>query len=302
MSVIYFGTSEFAVPALRAIASSVSLVVSQPDRPSGRHLKLQPSPVKLAATELGLPCETPLKARDPEFVEHIRAMRPDALIVAAYGQILSESLLQSATHGGINLHGSILPEYRGAAPIQRAILDGRTETGVTLMQMDKGMDTGDMISIETIPIDPDETSGELQVRLADLAAQMISSWLGRIVMGDYPREKQDHDRATMAPKVQKADAELNPNEVASLAYNRFRAFTPSPGAFIVTPTGNIKVLRAKLNSKTGTPGTILAVQPTLTVAFQEGSLDLLEVAPPGKRAMSGVDFANGQRFKPGDTL
>lgn len=302
MAVIYFGTSEFAVPALKAIAPHVSLVVSQPDRPSGRHLKLQPSPVKLAAMELGISCETPPKARDPEFVERIRSLQPEALIVAAYGQILSESLLQSATHGGINLHGSILPEYRGAAPIQRAILDGRTETGVTLMQMDKGMDTGDMISIETIPIGPDETSGELQVRLANLAAQMTSNWLNRILVGNYPRQIQDHDRATMAPKVQKADAELNPSEAASQAYNRFRAFTPAPGAFIVTPTGNIKVLRAALSSKTGTPGTILAVQPTLTVAFQDGSLDLLEVAPPGKRAMSGVDFANGQRIKAGDTL
>ena len=169
MRIVYFGTSDFAVPALRALAEHVVLVVSQPDRPTGRGMKLQSSPVKKLALELGLPVETPEKARTPEFVEQVAAIGADVHVVAAYGQILSVKLLETAKNGGINLHGSILPAYRGAAPIQRSILNGDHETGVTLMQMDKGMDTGDMIAVAKTPIGPDETYGELQTRLSEIA-------------------------------------------------------------------------------------------------------------------------------------
>jgi folate-dependent phosphoribosylglycinamide formyltransferase PurN len=188
MRLVFFGTAEFAVPALRAVAEQTVLAVSQPDRPSGRGMGLKASPVKLAAQELGLEVATPQKCRAPEFVEQLESLQADALIVAAYGQILSQSVLDSVRRGGINLHGSILPKYRGAAPIQRAILEGETQTGVTLMQMDRGMDTGDVIAISRTPIGPDETYGELQERLAETGAELLFEWLERIVAGDYPSD------------------------------------------------------------------------------------------------------------------
>lgn len=302
MRLVFFGTARFAVAALEAVAEHVSLVVSQPDRPSGRGMKLQASPVKQKAVELGLPVETPVKSRDPEFVGRLRSEDADALLVAAYGQILSQAVLDSAKRGGINLHGSILPKYRGAAPIQRAILNGDTETGITLMQMDKGMDTGDIIAIETTHIDQDETYGDLEVRLGRLAATMSREWMRRIVAGDYTRKPQDHDQATHARKVEKGEAELSTERSAAEEYNRFRAFTPSPGAFIRTRWGILKIASARCRDESGLPGTILASKASLLIAFSTGSIELLELQPEGKKRMSGRDFANGMRLAPGMSL
>jgi methionyl-tRNA formyltransferase len=302
MKVVYFGTAPFAVPALRAVAEHVSLVVSQPDRPSGRGMRLQPSPVKQAAEELGIPVETPEKSRSPEFVERLGAEHSDLLLVAAYGQILSQNVLDSSRHGGINLHGSILPKYRGAAPIQRAILQGEMETGVTLMQMDRGMDTGDMIAIERLPIGPEETYGELQDRLAELAARMAREWLPRLAAGDYPRTPQDHELATLAPKVTKDEAELRFDQPAVEEHRRYRAFTPSPGAYFHSFAGRVRVSRAALGHGTGRPGEVVSMGEAFEVAFASGSLHLLEVQPEGKKRMSGRDFANGLRLGPGSQL
>lgn len=302
MSLVFFGTAEFAVPALRALKDHVHLLVSQPDRPTGRGMKLQPSPTKLAAMELGIPVLTPEKARAPEFVETIEAIKPDALIVAAYGQILSERLLNSAKRGGINLHGSILPDYRGAAPIQRAILEGRAETGVTLMQMDKGMDSGDIIEMIKTPIGADETYSELQERLALMSAEMIVEWLPRLVTGDYPRSPQDHDQATFAPKVERSETQLKITSTATEAYNRFRAFTSTPGVTLNTVHGPARLLAVRPVAGEGTPGTVLALKPELTVAFAQGALAIHELVPSGKRPMAGNAYANGIRLKPGDVL
>lgn len=302
MRLIFFGTGSFSLPSLRRLAPHVVLVVTQPDRPTGRGLRMQPSPAKLVAEDLGIPCETPVKSRAPEFVEVLRSLDADALVVASYGQILSTAVLESAKRGGINLHGSILPFYRGAAPIQRCILDGRTETGVTLMQMDKGMDTGDVIDIIRTQIDPDETYGELQDRLALVAAGMIDSWMPRIVAGDYPRVPQNSGLATIAPKVSREETELNVARPAELEYNRFRAFTPSPGTFLATRNGILKVWRAQLSGATREPGTVSAIRQGVVVAFADAGLELLEVQPEGKKRMSGRDFANGARLKPGERL
>jgi methionyl-tRNA formyltransferase len=321
MRLIFFGTGSFAVPALRALAEHVSLVVAQPDRPSGRGLKLQVSPVKQAAMELELPVETPEKSRSPEFVERLKSEAADALVVASYGQILSQAVLDSAIRGGINLHGSLLPKYRGAAPIQRAILAMEPETGVTLMQMDKGMDTGDMIAIQRTPIGPDETYGELQDRLATIAADMAMEWMPRVALGHYTRTPQDSDLATMAPKVQKSEAELSFDRPATAEYARFRAFTPSPGSVLRTSGGLIRVSKAGLasslhatasdasdsefpapRSEFESRGTILSVSPSLVIGFAEGAIELIEVQPEGKKRMSGRDLANGLRLKPGMNL
>ncbi|MBI5705559.1 MAG: methionyl-tRNA formyltransferase [Armatimonadetes bacterium] len=302
MKVVFFGTGEFAVPALRRISDHVVLAVSQPDRPSGRGLKVKASPFKEAAIELGLDVATPEKCKEPDFIARIEALSPDVLLVAAYGQIMPMRLFDCARRGGINLHGSILPKLRGAAPIQRAILDGEPETGVTLMQMDKGMDTGDIIAIERTPIGADETYTELQDRLSHIAAGMAAGFLPRICEGNYPRVPQTPDLATYAPMVTKAEAELSFERSASHEYNRFRAFTDRPGAWARTRFGNVRVRQARWSPCRAPAGSILAVQPSLRVAFADGGMEWIEVQAEGKRPMSGRDFANGQRLKAGDSL
>ncbi len=301
MSLIFFGTGSFAIPTLRSLADSVTLVITQPDRPTGRGLKLTPSPVKQVALELGITVETPEKARAPEWVERIQALRPDALVVASYGQILSQRLLDSARIGGINLHGSILPRYRGAAPIQRAIFSGDSETGITLMQMDKGMDTGDIIHVETTEIGHDETYGELQDRLALVAAQIAVDWMPRLLGGSYSRQTQDNAFATSAPKVEKAEAEISILRDAREEYNRLKAFSPEPGPFLNTQFGILRISKARLSGEMGEPGTLLATSP-LSIALRNGSIELHEVQPEGKKRMTGKDFANGARLRPGMRL
>ncbi len=283
-------------------------MVSQPDRPSGRGMKLKASPLKEAAQSLGLAVETPERARDESFIARIRDLKPDALVVAAYGQILSPALLESAPRGGINLHGSILPAYRGAAPIQRALLAGETETGVTLMQMVRGMDSGDILAIERTPIGPDETYGALQSRLALLAADLLAKWMPQIESGHYPRTPQDPTLATFAPKIEKADAELRLGRDAEAEFRRFRATTPVPGAFLrlVPPEGSapatVRVLQAGLSSASGPIGTILAVEPFPLVAFSHGSMALIEVRPEGKTNRTGREWANGWRLRTGQII
>jgi methionyl-tRNA formyltransferase len=301
LKLVYFGTGSFALPTLRALAEHVSLVVTQPDRPSGRGHKLQPSAAKLLAEELGIPCESPEKTRSPEFVERLQSEEADALVVASYGQILSQKVLDSAKFGGINLHGSILPKYRGAAPIQRSIFEGETETGITLMQMDKGMDTGDMITVVRTAIGADETYGELQDRLAIIAADLAREWMPRIVRGEYVRIPQNHEEATLAPKIDRAETELDPRRNARDEYNRFRAFTPTPGAFLPSSYGRLRLSEARYSDMTGEPGTILSTKP-LTIAFTNGSLILNEIQPEGKKKQSGRDFANGARLVAGMRL
>jgi methionyl-tRNA formyltransferase len=291
LRIVYFGTSDFAVPALEKLAKDVVLVITQPDRPSGRGMKLKASPVKLKAIELGLPVETPEKARDPEFVQKIQELEADVHVVAAYGQILSTKLLETAKRGGINLHGSILPDYRGAAPIQRAIMDGKTETGVTLMQMDKGMDTGDIIDIVRTPIGPNETYGELHARLAQLAATQIEEWIERIADGNYPRQVQDHETATYASKITAEERELRFDEPATVEYNRLRGLSPSPGAFFQTDLGRIKIIESRPSNQDGIG--VFEHEGHCHLGFQVGSLVLKQVQPEGRKPMSGSDWLRG---------
>jgi methionyl-tRNA formyltransferase len=302
MKIIFFGTGEFALPALKSLSREIVLVVTQPDRPSGRGLALKPSPIKLLAQQLGLIVESPERSRDPNFVQRVSGLNADALVVASYGQILSQELLSAAKFGGINLHGSILPAYRGAAPIQRAILNGEEETGVTLMQMDRGMDTGDIIAIERTPIGDDETYSELQERLAEIAANMASEWLTRIVKGDYPKTPQDHARASLAPKFSRDEREISFERPADEEFNRFRALTEKPGALLSTTFGRIKVRRARMSDLDGTPGEVLTLNSGITLGFRTGSIEVLEAQPEGKKGMSGRDLANGWRLKPGANI
>lgn len=304
MSVVFFGTSSFACPALERIRESVALVVTQPARPKGRGLHPEPSPVARVAQALELPVETPLKCRDSEFIERVRALEPVVLVVAAYGQILPGALLGAARYGGINLHASLLPKYRGAAPIQRAILEGERETGVTLMQMDVGLDTGDIISARSTAIGDDETAGELEQRLALIAASVLEEMLPRILEGDYPRTPQDATQASYAPKVVPEEGRLDWLRPAEEAYRRFRAVTPRPGARLpIDGQDDLLVTRARLGEGEGEPGQVLSVGgDALEVAFARGSLLLLAVKPAGRREMTGREFAVGRHLKAGSAL
>jgi methionyl-tRNA formyltransferase len=300
MRLVFFGSSEFSVPTLCALADSIILVVTQPDKPRGRGRAVMPTPVKEQALRLNLPVETPLKARDEDFVARIASLHPDALLVAAYGQILPESLLSSATRGGINLHASLLPKYRGAAPIAHAILNGEKETGVTLMQMDKGMDSGDIIATVRTEIGPDETCGELEARLALMSAELAKEWMPRIVEGNYPRVSQDPSQATFAPKIRHEDARLLPEMEAEEAYRRYRAFTPKPGAWLRSPWGILYIRKARLSQGVcPAPGTVELTEGGVHLGFREGALLLMEVQEEGRKTVSGRDWVNGRRVERG---
>ncbi|MBL8065995.1 MAG: methionyl-tRNA formyltransferase [Chthonomonadaceae bacterium] len=296
------GTASFGAPTLRALADHVVLVVTQPDKPTGRGLTVRPGPIKSVAEELGLLLEAPVKSRDPRFIETVRSFDADFLLVAAYGQILSRDLLTAAKHGGINLHGSILPAYRGAAPIQRAIQNGDTATGVTLMQMDEGLDTGDVIATAHTPIEKDETAGVLFDRLSLIAAELATEWAPRLATGSYPRVPQDSFRATTAKKLTKEEGFLVLDGDSGAEYNRFRAFTPSPGAFLQTRFGALKILDARLGTAHGPRGTVASVKPSLEVCFEVGSIVINRLQAPGKRPVSASEWANGARVAVGDQL
>lgn len=302
MSIIYFGTSSFAVPALIQLAPYIRLVVSQPDRPSGRGLKLQPSSVKQKALELGLPVLTPESCRDPEFLDVIRNLDPELIVTAAYGQIMPMSLLETPRHGAVNLHGSILPKYRGAAPIQRSIMAGDLVTGVTLMKMANGMDTGDMISTVTTPIDPNETYGVLHDRLAEIAGTLAHTWIDRLMQGHFDATPQDHALATMAAKITKEETVLSPAESGESAYNRLRGLSPRPGAYLLTNAGRLKIIEARLWNGNAQPGKIVSTDSGIAVSFLKDGLELIQVQPEGKRPMPGKDWLNGAHLKLGQNL
>lgn len=303
MKIVYFGSSDFAVPALRQIAEHVTLVVTQPDRPKGRGQQDLPTPVKVAALDLGLPVETPEKCRRPAFVSRLQEEEADAFVVASYGQILSQKVLDVPRVGCFNLHGSLLPEWRGAAPIQRAILNGDNFSGITLMQMDAGMDTGDIIAKELISIAPDETAGELHDRLAEVAGTLLAAWLPALIAGEYPRTPQVDRLATYAPKIERAESELRTDEPLTQSYRRFRAFTPFPGVFMETQRGRLKILEARSVPELPIePGVIQVNAQGLFLGFPGGGLKLSRVQLAGKKAVSGLEFARGAHLRSGERL
>ncbi|HAY14347.1 MAG TPA: methionyl-tRNA formyltransferase [Fimbriimonadaceae bacterium] len=300
MKVVFFGTAPFAIPALEAVAGVTTLVVAQPDRPTGRGLKTAMTPVKARALELGLPVETPERCRRPEVIERLKRLDADLFVVAAYGQILPQALLDVPRYGCVNVHGSLLPAYRGAAPVQHAIWNGDAFSGVTLMRMDAGMDTGDIIAMETCAIAPDETAGELYDRLATLGGQLMTAHLATLGSGQYVATPQDHTKATMAPKILPSDAEIPADEPYDLAYRRFRAMTPVPGAWIQTVWGRLKLRDVRPVASSAPAGTVVGTRPEFVIALPGGALVLRQVQPEGKKAMRGTDFANGARIQPGN--
>jgi len=292
LRIVFFGTPAFAVPTLDALARTheVALVVAQPDKPAGHGMKMQAPAVVVKARELGLPVAQPPKVR--EILDAVRDVRPDAGIVVADGKILPAALLEIPRHGFLNIHGSILPKYRGAAPIQRAIEHGETETGVTIMRVDEQLDHGAMLSIATTPIGADEHTPAVAARLSTLGADALLDVLGRI--DDVVDVPQDDAQATLAPKIDKSEGEVRWSDPATRIYDKFRAFDPWPGVF----TPSMKLVDIRLASGSGEPGRVLGVDDGVVVACGEGAIELLSVQRPGKAAVE----AKALQWKIGDRV
>lgn len=306
MRILFFGTSEFAVPALEALSDDarfhIVAVVTQPDRAKGRGRKLAPSLVKEAALARNLVVLQPPRVRSAEFLEEASALQPDALALAAYGQIIPPPLLQLAPLGPINVHGSLLPAYRGAAPIQRAILAGETKTGVTTMFMDASLDTGDILLSSEAPILDDDDTGSLTARLARIGAELLVETLLRLADGTCPRTPQDHSRATYAPAIGPEDAVIRWQEPAVTTRNRVRALSPRPGAVASIRGRRLKVWRAEASGDApGDGGRIAAIgAQTVDVETGSGLARLIEVQPEGAKRMPAAAWARGARIATGD--
>ncbi|MBK5258815.1 MAG: methionyl-tRNA formyltransferase [Thermoanaerobaculia bacterium] len=295
MRIVFFGTPSFAIPTLDALAREheIALIVAQPDRPAGRGMKMQKPAVVVRAEELELPFAQPQKIRTDEFLESIAALEPDVGIVIAYGRILPGRLLSIPKHGFLNVHGSLLPKYRGAAPIQRAIAAGETETGVTIMRVDEELDHGPMLAIDTADIGADERLPAISERLADLGADAMLRVLRNLARGATIDRHQDHARATHAPKIEKSEGLVTFEEPAAQTYNRFRAFDPWPGLFLESGGQTIKIPEMRTTSGSGAPRTILEVGDGVVVATGEGALRLIELQRAGKPRASAADVARG---------
>lgn len=285
------------MPSLAALVNSehdVLAVVTNPDRPAGRGYELKPPPVKLAALEAGLEVHQPEKARDPSFISWVGSMAPDVCVVVAYGKILPKDLLDVPAKGFVNLHFSLLPAYRGAAPVQRAVMDGNTETGVSVMVLTEGMDEGPVLAEMRVPIEPDESAGVLGERLAELGAPLLTETLGRYGRGEIVPVEQDHGAATYAPKISNEEARIDWTFPATKVGDLIRGLNPVPGAWTTFRGDRVKVFAVQIAGGAGRPGEILdATRPI--VACGSGALELVRVQPAGKRAMDGADFCRGAR-------
>ena len=312
LRIVFMGTAELACASLKALLESspfeVLGAVTQPDRPKGRDLKLQPSPVKKVAVGAGLPVWQPERARHPDFLKELAALRPDLLVVAAYGQILPQQMLDLPRFGGVNVHASLLPKYRGAAPIQWAILNDEAETGVTIMKMAAGLDTGDILSRRATPILPEDSSATLHDRLAVLGAELLVPTLLEYTSGRITPQPQAEAEATYARKITKEDGRLDWTQPARTLWNRVRAFTPWPGAFTGL-SGNaarrlLKIFRVTIEeSRCGSPGEILQADKTgLVVACGQGALRIHELQLEGGRKMTAAEMLIGHPLQPGTKM
>jgi methionyl-tRNA formyltransferase len=297
LKTVFMGTSDFAVPSLRALVPElfdVRCVVTQPDRPAGRGLKDRPSPVKTECLERGLTLLQPERVRAPEVLERLSALCPDLLVVAAYGQILPQALLDLPRRACLNVHASLLPRHRGAAPIHRAILEGDRETGVSIMYMSLKLDVGDVLLSRSTPIGPDEDAGALHDRLAVLGAEALVEAVTLLVEGRAPRIPQDPARATYAPALKREHCLLDWTRKARVLHDQVRGLSPWPVAETRFHSEPLRVFRGRPAGGTGPPGTVLSVSGEgIEVAAGDGSLVLLEVQPPGRRRMAARDFASG---------
>lgn len=305
--VVFMGTPDFAVPTLKALIASQEVVgvVTQPDRPAGRGRHLRPSPVKQIAQVADLPVYQPQSLRKDDAIRPIAEWAPDVIIVAAFGQILRPNLLNLPPHGCINVHASLLPRWRGASPIQHAILAGDAETGVTLMQMDEGLDTGAMLVQSGVPIAPDETAASLHDKLAKVGAHMLTEHLDEILSGKVSATPQNDAASTYAPMINKSDGVINWHRSSIDIDRHIRAMTPWPGATTRWDGHLLKVLDAEpfpLDQTPYQPGEVVPVDETVAVATSSGGIRLKTVQLAGKRPLSVSDFLRGREQFIGATL
>jgi len=306
---VFFGTPQFAVPCLDALVeiAEVASVVCQPDKPRGRGLELSPPPVKERALALGLPVVQPTKLRTGEFGAWLRAQNADVALVVAYGRILPRDVLEAPRLGCVNVHASLLPKYRGAAPITWAVVHGEPETGITLMQMDEGMDTGAMLEQFPTPIDPDETAGELSERLSALGALAVRKGLPRYVSGAYVPIAQDHARASMAPMLEKENGRVPFDKPARAVHDHVRGMSPWPGAFTTCRGKILKVHATRVtdapSGSAASPGTVvLADKSRVVVACGERAVELTTVQLEGKKPVTASQWFAGRGVAEGDVL
>ncbi|HVU28473.1 MAG TPA: methionyl-tRNA formyltransferase [Verrucomicrobiae bacterium] len=307
MKIIFMGTAELSCASLEKLARAqqfqIAAVVTQPDKPKGRDLKLQCSPVKILAQQLNLPVLQPAKARDEQFTSQLRALQPDLIVVVAYGQILPQAILDLPKFGCVNVHTSLLPKYRGAAPIQSVILNGETETGATIMKMDAGLDTGEIISQSRVPILPEDNSQTLHDRLAQLGADLLVKTIPDYVAGKISPKPQPAEGATYAAKIKKEDGKIDWNEPAEKILNRLRAFTPWPGIFTFLNGQLLKIWRAEILGKSGEAGAILSADKNgIVVAGGKDALRILELQREGGRKLNAQEFLAGHPLKSGEKL
>lgn len=307
MRALFFGTPEIAVGALEALHAIATVVgvVCQPDKPSGRGLEVKPVPVKARALELGLPVTQPTKVKTPDFAEWVRAQEADVALVMAYGRILPKAVLDAPRRGCMNLHASLLPKYRGAAPITWAIVDGEPTTGVALMQMDEGMDTGAVFAMREVPIGPDMNAAELAVALSACARVVVAEDLPRAVAGDLVASAQDHGRATHARMLVKEDGRIDWTKPAAKVHDHARGMTPWPGAFSQLNGKLLKVLATKRveGDAGGAPGeVVVAEKDRVEIACGEGRVAILRAQLEGKKPLDARDLVAGRTIAKGAAL
>jgi len=306
LRVVFMGTPDFAAPALQKLierGEDILAVVTQPDRPKGRGQQLAPPPAKVLAGKHGIPVLQPMKVRAPEFIEAMRELDPDLIVVIAFGQILPKALLDIPKYGCINIHASLLPRYRGAAPINWCIINGETETGVTTMQMDVGLDTGDMLVKKSTPIDPDENTTSLHDRLAVLGAEALAETLDLLAAGKLVPLKQDDALSCYAQMLKKEDGEIDWSRSAQSIKNLVRGMTPWPGAFSWLDGKTLKVYEVSTAGGSGPRGTVLkADRHGLEVACGSGSVIIHELQLEGRKRLQAGEFLAGCKIEPGTIL
>jgi methionyl-tRNA formyltransferase len=308
MDLVFCGTPQFAVPTLNALHSAghnVKLVVSQPDRPAGRGGKIAPTPVKQRALELGIPVVQPEKIKsNADFRTQLHAIAPQAIIVVAYGRLIPKWMLDLPPLGNLNLHGSLLPKYRGAAPIQWAIARGETVTGVTTMKLDEGMDTGAILLQKDVPIAPDDTAAALLPRLAEIGALLMVETLAQLAAGNLEPRAQDGARATYAPLLKKEDGRIDFSLTATEIVNRLRGFQPWPGAYTRFRGKNLEIVSARVLTQSNIqPAKLKADGPNLFAGCGSNTaIEILELKPEGKNLMKARAFINGYQPQSGEAL
>lgn len=310
MKIVFMGTPDFAVGSLQALCESgkheILAVVTQPDRPKGRGNKLLQTPVKEYALEQGLTVYQPQKVKTPEFVELLHELQPELIVVAAFGQFLSKEILELPKYGCINVHASLLPKYRGAAPIQYAIIKGEKESGVTIMQMDIGMDTGAMLDKVVVPIEENTTMGELHDALREQGATLLLQVIDKIAAGTAVAEPQDDAQATYATLLDRSMEHIDWSKTAQEVHNLIRGFNPAPSTFTKLPNGkSLKIWGSKMTDKSSAAaaGTVIETgKHSFFVACGEGVLEITEVQPESKKRMPAQVFLNGRGVQEGDLL